>query len=250
MTGPAVKADFSAIIGTAQDPSGDLAFADSDSLVWVVMARRGTVYGRTLAAGDSYKIGGNGSGAGYAGDGGPATKASFFLTDGAGVDIDHARNAVVADAGNQRVRVIAARTGTFYGQKMIAGYVYTIAGTGPGRTCEGGGLATKATLCSPQAVSTDHAGNLLVTDVGGRRVRVVAAMTGTYYGQEMTAGDIYTIAGDGNYKFTGDGVPATKAWPAHRSTQWRTQQGMSSSATVTRECGWWRPAQRRSTARK
>jgi hypothetical protein len=212
--GPPAEADFSAIIGTAEDPSGDLAFADSDSLIWVVMARRSSVYGRMLAAGDSYKIGGNGNGEGYSGDGGPAAKASFSLTDGAGVTFDHAGNAVVADAGNERVRVIAARTGTFYGQRMIAGYVYTIAGTGPGRSCDDGGdggLATKATLCDPQAVSADHVGNLLVTAVGGRLVRVVAARTGTFYGREMTVGDIYTIAGDGTYKFTGDGVPATKA---------------------------------------
>ena len=209
--GPAVKADFSAIFGTAEDPSGDLAFSDSDSQVWVVMARKSSVYGSTLAAGDSYRIGGNGSGEGYAGDGGPAAKASFSLTGGAGVTFDHAGNVVVADAGNGRVRVIATTTGTFYGQKMISGYVYTIAGTGSGRSCGGGGLATKATLCGPQAVSIDHAGNLLVTDVGGCRVRVAAASTGTFYGQKMTAGDIYTIAGDGNYKFNGNGVPATKA---------------------------------------
>jgi hypothetical protein len=33
----------------------------------------------------------------------------------------------------------------------------------------------------------------------------------------MTAGDIYTIAGDGNTGFTGDGGPATSAelnWPS------------------------------------
>ena len=61
----------------------------------------------------------------------------------------------------------------------------------------------------PRSVSTDHAGDLLVTD--GTRVRVVAASTGTFYGREMTAGDIYTIAGDGNSQFNGDGVPATTA---------------------------------------
>jgi hypothetical protein len=211
--GPAVKADFSAVLGTAEDPSGDLAFADGGSRVWVVMARSGTVYGRTLAAGDSYTIGGNGS-IGYAGDGGPAAKAAFSFSQGAIVTFDRAGNVVVADTGNDRVRVIAASTGTFYGRKMTSGDVYTIAGTGSCGFSGDGGPATKARVCSPVAVSTDHAGNLLVTD--GSRVRVVAASTGMFYGREMRAGDIYTIAGDGNSQFTGNGVPATTAgmWPS------------------------------------
>ena len=36
-------------------------------------------------------------------------------------------------------------------------------------------------------------------------------MTGTFYGQAMTAGDIYTIAGTGKRGTTGDGGPATRA---------------------------------------
>ena len=189
--GPAVKAEFSGILGTAEDPSsGDLAFADGGSRVWVVMARSGTVYGRTLAAGDSYAIGGNGS-TGYAGDGGPAAKAAFSFSNGAIVTFDQAGNVVVADGGGLRVRVIAARTGTFYGRTMTSGDVYTIAGTGSCGFSGDGGPATKARLCFPDSVSTDHAGDLLVTD--GTRVRVVAASTGTFYGREMTAGDIYTM---------------------------------------------------------
>jgi hypothetical protein len=43
---------------------------------------------------------------------------------------------------------------------------------------------------------------------------VVAGHTGTFYGQPMTAGDIYTIAGSGRMGFAGDGGPAldTKMW--------------------------------------
>ena len=135
--------------GTAEDPSsGDLAFADGGSRVWVVMARSGTVYGRTLAAGDSYAIGGNGS-TGYAGDGGPAAKAAFSFSNGAIVTFDQAGNVVAADGGSLRVRVIAARTGTFYGRTMTSGDVYTIAGTGSCGFSGDGGPATKARLCFP-----------------------------------------------------------------------------------------------------
>jgi len=43
------------------------------------------------------------------------------------------------------------------------------------------------------------------------RIRVVAEETGTVYGQAMTAGNIYTIAGNGTTRFSGDGGPATSA---------------------------------------
>ncbi len=57
----------------------------------------------------------------------------------------------------------------------------------------------------------DAAGNLVIADTGNNRVRVVAASTGTFYGQAMTAGDIYTVAGNGTSGFSGDGGPATSA---------------------------------------
>ena len=40
---------------------------------------------------------------------------------------------------------------------------------------------------------------------------MVAGNTGTSYGQSMTAGSIYTIAGTGPIGTTGDGKPATSA---------------------------------------
>jgi hypothetical protein len=88
-------------------------------------------------------------------------------------------------------------------------------GTGSG----GSGVpATKTALSSPMDVAVDAAGNLVIADAGtpspetGSRVRVVAAATGTFYGQHMTAGDIYTVAGTvAGIQFSGLGGPATKA---------------------------------------
>jgi secreted PhoX family phosphatase len=106
------------------------------------------------------------------------------------------------------VRVVAAKTGWFYGQPMTTGDIYTIAGTGTPGFSGDGGRATKAQLDSPEGLTFDHAGNLLVAD--GARVRAVAHTTGTFYGQAMTAGHIYTIAGGGTTGL-GNGGPATSA---------------------------------------
>jgi len=100
----------------------------------------------------------------------------------------------------------------FYGQPMTAGDIYAIAGGGPGQPGSGdGGPASQAVLREPTQVSVDSAGNVIVADIGNFRIRVVAASTGLYYGQQMTAGDIYTMAGTGVYGTSPDGTVATKA---------------------------------------
>jgi hypothetical protein len=60
-------------------------------------------------------------------------------------------------------------------------------------------------------VAADDSGNLVIADLLNFRVRVVAEKTGTFYGIAMTAGSIYTAAGDGTFGFSGDGGPATDA---------------------------------------
>jgi DNA-binding beta-propeller fold protein YncE len=94
---------------------------------------------------------------------------------------------------------------------MTAGDIYTVAGDGDGGYSGDGGPATAATLNDPQAVAVDGTGNLLISDSFNNRVRVVAATTGTFYGQAMTAGDIYTVAGDGKCGFAGDSGSAFSA---------------------------------------
>jgi hypothetical protein len=93
---------------------------------------------------------------------------------------------------------------------MTAGDIYTAAGGGSSDPGDGG-PATSAVLNGPAGVTADAAGNAVLTDTNDNRVEVVAAHTGTFYGQAMTAGDIYTIAGDGKAGFAGNGGPATKA---------------------------------------
>jgi trimeric autotransporter adhesin len=207
--GPATAAGVGSPAGVALDGSGNVLIASQgNARVRVVAAGTGTFYGKAMTTGDIYTIAGNGKRA-FSGEGGPAVKAQLYIPGG--VALDGAGNLVVADTGNNRIRVSVAGTGTFYGQAMTAGDIYTIAGNGTGGFSGDGGPAAAAELSHPQAVAVDGAGNVLVADSGNNRIRVVAARTGTFYGRAMTAGDIYTIAGNGTGGFSGDGGPATAA---------------------------------------
>src|SRR6266702_2888128 len=204
----ATRASLSAC-GVTVDHSGNLVIADFlHQRIRVVAARTGTFYGQAMTARDIYTVAGDGR-QGFSGDGGPATNAELNFP--AGVAVDAAGNLLIAAVGNHRIRMVAARTGTFYGQPMTAGDIYTVAGDGTKAFSGDGGPATSAELSLPEGVAVDAAGNLLIADGGNNRVRVVAHKTGTFYGQAMTAGDIYTVAGDGNFGFSGDGGPATSA---------------------------------------
>jgi len=213
--GPATAAELNAPSWAVVDGDGNVIIADtSNNRVRVVAARTGTFYGQAMTAGDIYTVAGDGT-AGYSGDGGPGPAAE--LDSPTGLALDSAGNLVIADFFNDRVRVVAASTGTFYGQAMTAGDIYTVAGDGQSSGLGDGGPATEASLAGPGAVAFDGSGNLLIADTLHNRLRVVAASTGTFYGQAMTAGDIYTIVGDGNQGFSGDGGPAAAAvldWPS------------------------------------
>jgi hypothetical protein len=205
--GPAAQAELAGPAGAGVDGAGNLLIADSDNeRIRVVAAHTGTFYGKAMTAGDIYTVAGNGL-SGFSGDGGPAAKARIFAPQDAAVD--GAGNLLIVDRGNDRIRVVAARAGTFYGRPMTAGDIYTVAGGG--NTLGDGGPAAKAGLQDPASVTPDGTGNLVIADAFHNRIRVVAVRAGTFYGQPMTAGDIYTVAGDGGQGFGGDGGPATKA---------------------------------------
>jgi hypothetical protein len=207
--GPAVSAELSMPSAVTVDAAGNVIVADFDNWrVRVVAAATGTFYGRPMTAGDIYTIAGNGT-PGFGGDGGPAVSAG--LDGPLGVAVDGAGNVLIADNVNCRVRVVAAATGTFYGRPMTAGDIYTIAGNGTPGFSGDGGPAVSAELNEPAGVAVDGAGNVVVADVHNNRARVVAAATGTFYGQAMTAGDIYTIAGNGRLGYFGDSGPGPRA---------------------------------------
>ena len=192
----------------AVDGAGNLVVADSgNNRIRVVAASTGIFYGKAMTTGDIYLVAGNGATKGARDD----VLAIHSSVTAQGVAVDGVGNLVIADGGHQKVRVVAATTGIFYGQAMTAGDIYKIAGTGTHGFSGDGGPATAARLFDPDAVALDGAGNVLIADAENNRVRVVAAGTGTFYGQAMTAGDIYTVAGNGDGGSSGDGGPATSA---------------------------------------
>ncbi|HTX01066.1 MAG TPA: hypothetical protein VMD59_19945, partial [Acidimicrobiales bacterium] len=115
----------------------------------------------------------------------------------------------VADSASGVVRRIDAATG----QQTV------VAGDGEIGYAGNGGSAAAAELDDPSGIAADSAGDLWIADEGNAVVRFVPGSSGTYYGQTMTAGDIYTIAGggsdpsgcSGHSDSYGDGCAATQA---------------------------------------
>jgi len=139
--------------------------------------------------------------------------AGFGFGQACGVAVDGAGNVLVAD--DDEVVAVAAKTGTFYGKKMIAGRAYPLA--------TGFELVTGAV-----DVQLDPSGNLVVA-VGGdeashtdaetdSQIFVLAERTGTFYGKKMTKGRLYLIAGELNGGPLGDpcGRPPRRAPPPRR----------------------------------
>jgi sugar lactone lactonase YvrE len=184
--------------GLAVAKNGDVYFADyTGNLIHKISASTGLM---TIVAGYLSGTAGkvNSAGAGYTGDGGPATSAAEG--NARGVTADAAGNVYFADSGNEVVRMV-----------NTAGIISTIAGKYPGTInapapfSGDSGPATSATLNTPEDVEVDANGNLFIADQGNNRVRVIyaagvpvaALIAATNGGAVAVPGDIYTIMGGG-----------------------------------------------------
>jgi hypothetical protein len=208
--GPATSALLNIPAGVAVDAAGNVYIADdANNRVQEISAAGGTHWGQPMTVGDIYTVAGSAAGTvGSSGDGGAT--ASARLHGPAGVAADASGNVYIGDAGNNRVQEMAAVSGPRLGQSMTAGDMYTVAGSPAGTYgfSGDGGPAAAALLASPESVAVDSSGDVFAADTYNNRVQEIAAVNGTQWGQSMTGGDIYTIAGSGttwNQGSTGDG---------------------------------------------
>ncbi len=167
--GPAMNARFRGPTALAIDASGALLICDE-----------GNERVRRISAGVIQTVVGNGT-EGFAGDGGAANLAELDTPKGVAVGSDG--RIFVADAHNERIRMVAAN-----------GVISTFAGNGVAGFAGDGGAATAAELAMPRGVMVTSGGAVIFADSNNQRIRMVDA-----------SGTITTIAGSGVQGTAADG---------------------------------------------
>jgi uncharacterized protein (TIGR03437 family) len=174
-SGSALSSMLLSPFGITFDASGSFYFSDTDAnRIW-----------RVDTSGLMTAFAGTGQ-PGYSGDGGAATEGMLYYPYQ--IASDASASIYVADLGNHSIRKI-----------LPGGAITTVAGNGSAGATGDGGPATSAQLGSPTGVALDASGNLYIAD--GARIRKVDASTGF----------ISTVAGTGQFGFSGDGGLATNA---------------------------------------
>ncbi len=172
--GPATSANLASPTGIAVDTSGNLYIADRDNHRIRKVNNSGII---STVAGNG--VAGNGDGQGI------ATDANLYSPTS--LAIDSVGNIFIADRDNHLIRKLTP-----------SGNISTVAGDGSYFYNGDGIPAINASLAAPSGVAFDNDGNLLIADSGNFRVRRIDAN-----------GIISTVAGNGTYGFSGDGVAAT-----------------------------------------
>lgn len=178
----------------ATDSNGNYYFADCNPSTGYGCV----IYKVTVSTGIINIVAGTGA-AGYTGDGGAATSATFS-TNVRGLTVAPSGNVYISDGGYCVIRKVTIPSGS------TTGTIATYAGSNSTKTtsCGGssgdGGAATSAFLYFPSGIYTTSS-TLYIADLMNHRVRAVSASTGK----------ISTVAGDGTSGYTGDGGAATSA---------------------------------------
>ena len=204
--GPATSAQLCNPFSVFVDGSNNIFIADTgNEVIREVSASNGNI--QTVA-------GNNAAGAGYSGDGGPATSAQLDFPEAA--FLDSSGNIFIADSYNNLIRVVNTTTATIViaGVSIPPGDIQTVAGSyydsEGGTECAtyvGSGVALQVPLCAPTGVFVDGSEDIFVADWGNSVIREMA----------YPSVNIATVAGDGTVGYSGDGGLATNAELAYPS---------------------------------
>ena len=163
---------------------------DFDSVGNTYIVEMSGGYVRRLGTnGQLTKIAGTGA-AGYSGDGGPATEATFREMHNLAIGADD--NLYIADSANHAVRHIDMKTGT----------ITSLAGNGQQGFDSDHGTAGDARFKKTICIAFDPAKkNLFVADIYNIRIRAI----------DVAAGTVHTVAGNGQSGVPKDGSLAVKS---------------------------------------
>jgi len=145
----------------------------------------------------------------------PAVIEITDLSNNQYLAIDTEGNVYIAESGNYVIRMYPKSNGSFFGQNMIGGSNYIIAGTFGIPGDDGyDDPATDAKIGYAYGITVDNNGSLYISDSGSGstlglqnnyKIRMVPRVDGLYFGTPMTSNFIYTIIGDGAQGFPVDG---------------------------------------------
>ena len=212
-SGSAVGSGLESPDASVADAQGDIYIDDfQNNRIQEIAASTHTQWGIAMTAGNIYTVAGSATGSG-GNSGNLHLATSALLADPSGLAVDSAGDLYIADSGNNQIREVAASTHSQWGQSMTANDIYTVAGSTAGTSGNTGigGAATSATLNDPVGIAADSAGDLYVID--NCQVKEIFNSGGQAWGQSMTSGNIYSVAGSlaSCFGSTGDGGPATAA---------------------------------------
>jgi RHS repeat-associated protein len=193
--GSALSALFDGPNNVTVDASGNLYIGDVlNNRVQEVAATTHAQFGVSMTRNDVYTVAGSAAGSsGSSGDGGPATSA--LLNEPEQVAVDASGNMYITDSQNNKVRAVAAASGTQWGQSMTANDIYTVVGTGTSGTSGDGGAATSAKLNLTQGITTDPSGDLYITSFGDNRLREVTATPSPLFTTSPIPGATWSTSG-------------------------------------------------------
>lgn len=173
--GPATSATMNDPFGVVRGPDGAIWYCEYGGQRIRRVDKDGKI---TLIAGTGK--------AGYSGDGGPATEATFNLPHELRFGPKRG-NLFIVDMQNHAVRKIDTKTGI----------ITTVVGTGKPGYSGDGGQADQAQLKNPHSIQFDANGDLFICDIGNSVIRKV----------DMKSHVITTIAGTGKPGDSPDGAP-------------------------------------------